>query len=60
MGEPDLEKLLPGDTVLADQEFDIAEDLAIRQAKLEVPAFTRGQSQLLPVEVQRIRELANV
>ena len=44
MGEPDLEKLLPGDTVLADQEFDIAEDLAIRQAKLKVPAFTRGQS----------------
>ena len=30
MVEPDLENFLPGDTVLADQEFDIAEDLAIR------------------------------
>ena len=30
MGEPDLENFLPGDTVLADQEFDIAEDLAMR------------------------------
>ena len=55
-----LEKLLPGDIVLADRGFDIAEDLAIGQAKLKIPAFTRGQSQLSPVDVQKRRELANV
>ena len=37
-----LKKLLPGDVVLADHGFDIADSVASVQAKLYIPAFTRG------------------
>ena len=33
-----IQKLLPGDIVLADRGFDIAEDLAMVQATLHIPA----------------------
>ena len=35
-----LKKLLPGDIVLADRGFDIAELVAMMQAQLHIPAFT--------------------
>lgn len=38
-----LRKLLPGDIVLADRGFDIADSVALQQAKLHIPAFTRGK-----------------
>ena len=55
-----MEKILPGDIVLADRGFDIAEDLAILQASLKIPAFTRGQSQLSPIDIEKTQELVNV
>lgn len=41
-----LENLTPGDSVLADRGFDIAESVGLYQASLKIPAFTRGKSQL--------------
>ena len=55
-----LNNLLPGDTVLADRGFDIAESVAMHQAKLHVPAFTRGKKQLSAKEVEENRKIANV
>ena len=37
-----LEKLLPGDMVMADRRFTISESVGLKQAKLEIPAFTKG------------------
>ena len=55
-----LKKLLPGDILLADCGFDIAEEVALMQASLQIPAFTRGLSQLFPVDVEKTRKLANL
>ena len=55
-----LKKLLPGDIVLADCGFDITEVVAMAQASLHIPAFTKGKSQLSPLEVENTRKLANV
>ena len=38
--------LEPGDVVLADRDFTIADDVAVHGAKLEIPAFTRGKNNL--------------
>jgi len=55
-----LNKLLPGDIVLADRGFDIAEDVARMQASLKIPTFTKGCTQLSPKDVEDTRKLANV
>ena len=55
-----LRKLLPGDIVLADRGFDIEEDVAMFQASLKIPAFTKGVSQLSPLEIEKTRKLANL
>ena len=55
-----LEKLLPGDMVMADRGFTISETVGLKQAKLEIPAFTKGKSQLDPVDVENTRGIANV
>lgn len=55
-----LKKLLPGDVVLADRGFDIADSVASMQATLYIPAFTKGKSQLSAMEVEEIRRIANV
>ena len=41
-----LENLLPGDMVMADRGFKICESVGLKQAKLVIPAFTTGKSQL--------------
>ena len=41
-----MEKLLPGDLVMADRGFTIHESLVFKQAELAIPAFTRGKDQL--------------
>ena len=46
-----MEKLLPGDLVMADRGFTIHESLVCKQAELAIPAFTRGKEQLDPVEL---------
>ena len=55
-----LKKLLPGDVVLADRGFDIADSVASMQATLHIPAFTRGKPQLSAKEVEETRRIANV
>ena len=55
-----LKKLLPGDIVLADRGFDISESVGMMQAKLHIPVFTKGKSQLSALEVENTRTIANV
>ena len=52
-------KLLPGDIILADRGFDI-EDVTLMQASLKIPSFTKGISQLSPLDVEKTRKLANL
>lgn len=52
--------LLPNDVVMADRGFDIAEDLALVQAQLLVPAFLRQRDQLSSTEVELTRRIANL
>lgn len=47
-----LDKLLPGDIVLADRGFHIADSVGLHCATLKIPAFSRGKSQLLAYEVE--------
>ena len=46
--------------VLADRGFTIAESVGLKQAKLVIPAFTKGKSQLDPVDVEKTRGMASV
>lgn len=55
-----LNKLLPGDVVLADRGFDIADSVGCQQARLEIPAFTKGKKQLSALEIEHTRKIANV
>jgi len=55
-----LKKLLPGDVVLADRGFDISESVGMMQASLQIPAFTKGKTQLSALEVENTRTIANV
>lgn len=55
-----LYKLQPHDVVLADRGFNVDDSIAYRGATLNIPSFTRGQSQLAPKEVESTRKLANV
>ena len=50
-----LQKLLPGDIVLADRGFDVGEVVAMAQASLHMPAFTKRLDQLPPAEVEKTR-----
>ena len=55
-----MQKLLPGDIVLADHGFDIAESVGSMQAKLHISTFTKGKTQLSALEVEETRKIANV
>ena len=55
-----LNKLNPGDIVLADRGFTLTDELALRGCKLIVPAFTKGKKQLSAKEVEESRLLARV
>ena len=55
-----LEFLVPGDMVMADRGFTISDSVGLKQAKLTIPAFTKGKSQLDPVDVEQTRGIANV
>lgn len=55
-----LEKLLPGDLVMADRGFTISESVGLKQAKLVIPVFTKGLKQLDPIDVEETRGIANV
>ena len=55
-----LQHLIPGDVVLADRGFNISDSVGMMQAKLHIPAFTKGKNQLSPLEVEETRATANV
>ncbi|XP_061822735.1 uncharacterized protein [Nerophis lumbriciformis] len=55
-----LTKLLPGDLVLADRGFDIADSVGMCCAQVNIPSFTRGKSQLSPIDVETTRQIARV
>ena len=46
--------------VLADHGFTIQEEVWHYGAKLHIPAFTKGKSQLDPVEIKETRKIARV
>jgi len=51
---------MPGDIVPADRGFDITDSVGMMQARLYIPAFTKGKSQLSVLEVEETRKIANV
>ena len=55
-----MKHLLPGDVVLADRGFDVADSIAVCGATLDIPAFTRGRDQLSAGDIEATRKLANV
>ncbi|XP_053383764.1 uncharacterized protein LOC123562971 [Mercenaria mercenaria] len=55
-----LEKLLPGDLVLADRGFDIADSVGMYCAQVNIPSFTKGRSQLSPTDIETTRKIAHV
>ncbi|XP_022807135.1 uncharacterized protein LOC111344188 [Stylophora pistillata] len=55
-----LDKLIPGDLVLADRGFTIHESVQFQQAQLNIPAFTKGKDQLDPADVEQTRKIASV
>ncbi len=54
-----LDKLINGDTILADRGFCISESVGLRGAEVLIPAFTRGKDQLRPTEVEKTRKIAS-
>ena len=55
-----LDNLIPGDLVLADRGFTVHESVQFHQAKLNIPAFTKGKDQLDSVDVEQTRKIAAV
>ena len=56
-----LDKLIPGDVVMADRGFDIAEDVGVLRAKVLLPSFrSKDRNQLSSDEVDLTREIAHV
>ena len=55
-----LEKLHPGDVILADRGFDISDTVGLYCAQISIPAFTKGKKQLTGIEVEQTRRIANV
>lgn len=55
-----LNKILPGDVVLADRGFTVSDSIAMRNAELRMPAFTKGRDQLTALEVEDSRTISNV
>ena len=44
-----LNKLLPGDIVLADRRFDIQDSVGLHCAEVKIPAFTRGKKKTFTI-----------
>ncbi|XP_052254004.1 uncharacterized protein LOC127860158 [Dreissena polymorpha] len=55
-----LNKLLPGDLILADRGFDIGDSVGTLCASVNIPAFTKGKGQLSPLDLEETRKIANV
>jgi len=55
-----LEKLLPGDIVLADQGFNVHKAASLYCAEVKLPPFTKGKKQLSRCEIDKARQLSRV
>ncbi|XP_074470441.1 uncharacterized protein LOC141754906 [Sebastes fasciatus] len=44
-----LDHLNPGDVILADRGFDVADSVGLYNAELKIPAFTKGKKQMGPL-----------
>ena len=55
-----LDNLIPGDLFLVDKGFTVHEIVQFHQAKLNIPAFTKGKDQLDSVDVEQTRNIATV
>ena len=55
-----LNHLLPGDVVLADRGFDIAESVGVYCAEVKIPAFTKRKKQLSGADVESTQRIASV
>uniref|UniRef100_A0AAZ1XAQ3 THAP-type domain-containing protein n=1 Tax=Oreochromis aureus TaxID=47969 RepID=A0AAZ1XAQ3_OREAU len=55
-----LNKLLPGDVVLADRGFDIRDVVGMMCAEVKIPAFTRGFCQLDAKDIENTRAIAHL
>ena len=55
-----LDKLLPGDMILADRGFTVEESAGMYCAEVKIPPFTRGKKQLSKCEVDTARQLSRV
>ena len=55
-----LDLLEPGDSVMADQGFDIQDNLALLGVKLNIPPFLKGKSQLTEKELVETRRIASI
>ena len=55
-----LRKLLPGDELLADRGFNIAQSVGSYGAVLKIPPFTKGRKQLPKEDVDLARKLSRV
>ena len=51
---------MPGDVVLADRGFDIAESVGFYCAKVKIPAFAKGKKQVSGTDVESTRRIASV
>uniref|UniRef100_A0A673I977 THAP-type domain-containing protein n=1 Tax=Sinocyclocheilus rhinocerous TaxID=307959 RepID=A0A673I977_9TELE len=55
-----LNKLLPGDLVLADQGFDIKDSVGMMCAEVKIPAFTKRRCQLDAKDVEDTHAIAHL
>ncbi|KAL0993151.1 hypothetical protein UPYG_G00103900 [Umbra pygmaea] len=55
-----LNKLLPGDIVLADRGFNIRESVGMMCAEVKIPTFTRGRAQLEAKDVEETRAITHL
>ena len=55
-----LNKLLPGNCVMADRGFNAADCVGSVGASVVMPSFTKGVQQLSPTEVEQSRRISNV
>ena len=55
-----LQKLSPGDMILADRGFTVQDSARLYCAEVRIPPFTRGKKQLSKVEIETARQLSHV
>nr|XP_046237559.1 uncharacterized protein LOC124055019 isoform X2 [Scatophagus argus] len=55
-----LNKLLPGDLVLANCGFNIGDEVGLMCAEVKTPGFTRGHAQMDPKSVEETQQIADL